>query len=237
MRRPPLAGNCIPVRSTQCARRVLRKGGSAAKRESHSDGGKRCRSRDDDVDLSRRKFLTTATVATGAVGAAFVAVPFVSSWSPPSAHARSARPPSSTSRSSSPGQMTDRHLAQAADLRRAAHAGDGGYAGEGHDARSRTRIRRNPSSRSTRRTKPRSRNPECWCSSATARTWAACRSSASRPASAELGADWPGGFFCPCHGSRFDLAGRVFNGSPASVNLRIPPYAFANDQHARHRRR
>jgi ubiquinol-cytochrome c reductase iron-sulfur subunit len=46
---------------------------------------------------------------------------------------------------------------------------------------------------------------------------------------AELGADWPGGFFCPCHGSRFDLAGRVFNGSPASVNLRIPPYSFSND--------
>ena len=45
----------------------------------------------------------------------------------------------------------------------------------------------------------------------------------------ELGADWPGGFFCPCHGSRFDLAGRVFEGSPASVNLRVPPYAFAND--------
>jgi ubiquinol-cytochrome c reductase iron-sulfur subunit len=44
------------------------------------------------------------------------------------------------------------------------------------------------------------------------------------PGMAELGADWPGGFFCPCHGSKFDLAGRVFNGSPASVNLRIPPY-------------
>jgi len=42
----------------------------------------------------------------------------------------------------------------------------------------------------------------------------------------ELGADWPGGFFCPCHGSRFDLAGRVFDGSPASVNLRIPPYSI-----------
>jgi ubiquinol-cytochrome c reductase iron-sulfur subunit len=41
-----------------------------------------------------------------------------------------------------------------------------------------------------------------------------------------MGAYWPGGFFCPCHGSRFDLAGRVFQGSPASVNLRIPPYEF-----------
>jgi ubiquinol-cytochrome c reductase iron-sulfur subunit len=47
------------------------------------------------------------------------------------------------------------------------------------------------------------------------------------PGMAELGADWPGGFFCPCHGSKFDLAGRVFNGSPASVNLRIPPYTIA----------
>src|SRR5215471_17136346 len=45
----------------------------------------------------------------------------------------------------------------------------------------------------------------------------------------ELGADWPGGFFCPCHGSRFDLAGRVFNGSPASLNLRIPPYNIAGE--------
>ena len=45
----------------------------------------------------------------------------------------------------------------------------------------------------------------------------------------ELGADWPGGFFCPCHGSRFDLAGRVFNGSPASTNLRIPAYSYPNE--------
>ncbi len=45
----------------------------------------------------------------------------------------------------------------------------------------------------------------------------------------ELGADWPGGFLCPCHGSRFDLAGRVFEGSPASKNLRIPAYSFPNE--------
>jgi ubiquinol-cytochrome c reductase iron-sulfur subunit len=44
----------------------------------------------------------------------------------------------------------------------------------------------------------------------------------------ELGVDWPGGFFCPCHGSKFDLAGRVFQGSPASVNLVVPPYSFAD---------
>lgn len=40
----------------------------------------------------------------------------------------------------------------------------------------------------------------------------------------EMGNDWPGGFYCPCHGSKFDLAGRVFTGSPAPTNLSIPPY-------------
>jgi len=44
----------------------------------------------------------------------------------------------------------------------------------------------------------------------------------------ELYPGWPGGFFCPCHGSRFDLAGRVFEGSPASANLRVPPYSYPN---------
>lgn len=43
---------------------------------------------------------------------------------------------------------------------------------------------------------------------------------------AELGADWPGGFFCPCHGSKFDLAGRVFRSVPAPTNLVIPPYRY-----------
>jgi ubiquinol-cytochrome c reductase iron-sulfur subunit len=46
---------------------------------------------------------------------------------------------------------------------------------------------------------------------------------------ADLGADWPGGFFCPCHGSRFDLAGRVFAGVPAPTNLLVPPHRYIND--------
>jgi len=41
---------------------------------------------------------------------------------------------------------------------------------------------------------------------------------------AEMGADWNGGFYCPCHGSKFDLAGRVLKGSPAPTNLVVPPY-------------
>jgi ubiquinol-cytochrome c reductase iron-sulfur subunit len=46
---------------------------------------------------------------------------------------------------------------------------------------------------------------------------------------ADLGSDWPGGFYCPCHGSKFDLAGRVFAGVPAPTNLIVPPYRFVND--------
>jgi len=41
--------------------------------------------------------------------------------------------------------------------------------------------------------------------------------------------DWPGGFYCPCHGSKFDLAGRVFKGVPAPTNLVIPPYKYAGE--------
>ncbi len=43
------------------------------------------------------------------------------------------------------------------------------------------------------------------------------------------GDDWLGGFFCPCHGSKFDLSGRVYSGVPASTNLIVPPYSFEGD--------
>jgi ubiquinol-cytochrome c reductase iron-sulfur subunit len=46
---------------------------------------------------------------------------------------------------------------------------------------------------------------------------------------ADLGGDWPGGFFCPCHGSRFDLAARVFKSVPAPTNLVIPPHQYISD--------
>jgi ubiquinol-cytochrome c reductase iron-sulfur subunit len=48
-------------------------------------------------------------------------------------------------------------------------------------------------------------------------------------ARADLGSNWPGGFFCPCHGSKFDLAGRVFKNVPAPTNLEVPPYRYLND--------
>jgi ubiquinol-cytochrome c reductase iron-sulfur subunit len=48
-------------------------------------------------------------------------------------------------------------------------------------------------------------------------------------AKGEMGADWAGGFYCPCHGSKFDYAGRVFRGAPAPTNLPVPPYTFVSD--------
>ena len=48
-------------------------------------------------------------------------------------------------------------------------------------------------------------------------------------AKAEMGGDWVGGFYCPCHGSKFDYAGRVFRGAPAPTNLPVPPYTFLSD--------
>jgi ubiquinol-cytochrome c reductase iron-sulfur subunit len=49
------------------------------------------------------------------------------------------------------------------------------------------------------------------------------------PGAADIGDAWPGGFYCPCHGSKFDLAGRVFKNVPAPTNLVVPPYHFASD--------
>ena len=51
----------------------------------------------------------------------------------------------------------------------------------------------------------------------------------SAEAKAEMGADWAGGFYCPCHGSKFDYAGRVFSGAPAPLNLKVPPYTLVSD--------
>ena len=48
-------------------------------------------------------------------------------------------------------------------------------------------------------------------------------------AASDMGADWPGGYYCPCHNSRFDLAARVFKGSPAPTNKTLPPHRYASD--------
>ena len=85
------------------------------------------------------------------------------------------------------------------------------------------------SSRRTRRTSSARSSPNTWCWSASARISAARRSTASQPEPEPFAADWHGGFYCPCHGSLFDLAGRVYKNKPAPDNLTVPPYKFVSD--------
>ncbi len=56
-----------------------------------------------------------------------------------------------------------------------------------------------------------------------------CSPSAKMQSGGDMGEGWTGGFFCPCHGSKFDLAGRVFKGSPAPLNLVVPPHQYLSD--------
>lgn len=56
-----------------------------------------------------------------------------------------------------------------------------------------------------------------------------CSPSPKLQPNGDMGGDWQGGFFCPCHGSKFDLAGRVFKGSPAPINLMVPPHQYLSE--------
>jgi ubiquinol-cytochrome c reductase iron-sulfur subunit len=180
------------------------------------------------ADAGRRSFLTLATVATGAVGVAFGAVPFIASWSP-SERARALGAPVEVDVTKiEPGQMltvTWRKKAIYVVHRTPEMiASLAGHDGELKDAASadsqQPEYAKNPA---------RAQRDEFLVVEGTCTHLGCLPKSRFEKALPELGADWPGGFFCPCHGSRFDLAGRVFAGSPASTNLRIPPYSFAGD--------
>jgi ubiquinol-cytochrome c reductase iron-sulfur subunit len=181
-----------------------------------------------EVDASRRKFLTAATAATGAVGAAFTLAPFIASWKP-SERARALGAPAEFDVSKlEPGQMATLtwRKQQIYVVRRTPEMVASLKKDEGQ--------LKDPKSEQSDQPKYamneiRARKPEFLVLIGNC-THLGClpkpRFEAGQP---ELGANWPGGFFCPCHGSRFDLAGRVFEGSPASVNLRVPPYSFSNE--------
>ncbi len=175
------------------------------------------------VDNNRRRFLTAGTVVVGAVGAGFVAVPFLSSWAP-SARARTAGAPVEADISKlQPGQLIivkwrgkpvwvvrrdEKALATLAkvtdDLR---------------DAASDDSIQPEYAKNEHRSRKPEILVMEGIC------THLGC-SPSYRP---EITADFQGGFFCPCHGSSFDFAGRVYQGVPAPTNLTVPPHYYVSD--------
>jgi ubiquinol-cytochrome c reductase iron-sulfur subunit len=181
-----------------------------------------------EVDQDRRGFLTFATVATGAVGAAFATVPFIASWSP-SERARAAGAPVEVDVSKvEPGQMLTVVYRKKAMyiVHRTPEMIDSlaGHDGNLKDATSASSEQPEYARNATRAARQDFLVIEGTC------THLGCLPKARfEKAMAELGADWPGGFFCPCHGSRFDMAGRVFAGSPAGQNLRVPVYSFPND--------
>jgi ubiquinol-cytochrome c reductase iron-sulfur subunit len=180
----------------------------------------------DEVDLSRRKFLTRATIATGAVGAAFTAVPFIESWEP-SERARAQGAPTTLDLTKiEAGQMATT-IWRRSPIYVVRRTADMVARIAGHD-----NLLKDPNSDQSVQP-PYAKNPLRSRSAEFLVLIGTCTHLGCLPkqrfSAGELYPGWPGGFFCPCHGSRFDLAGRVFEGSPASVNLVVPPYEYPNE--------
>jgi ubiquinol-cytochrome c reductase iron-sulfur subunit len=181
-----------------------------------------------EVDESRRKFLIAATAGTGAVGAVLTAVPFVASWKP-SESARAAGLPTEVDLSRlEPGQMATFfwRKKQIYVVRRTPDmlASLGAHDGNLKDPKS-----QDSDQPAYARNDARSLKPEILVLIGTCTHLGCLPKTRFTPNDATVMPNWPGGFFCPCHGSKFDLAGRVFEGSPASVNLAVPPYSFQGD--------
>lgn len=178
------------------------------------------------VDESRRKLLLTATAATGAIGVAFAAAPFIASWTPSERAQALGAPTELDLAQIEPGQMTvtvwrkqpiyvvHRTAEMVATL-------------GNHQALLKDPESTESDQPSYATNRMRSRTAAFLVLIGTCTHLGCLPKAHFEPHDPEIGAYWPGGWLCPCHGSRFDLAGRVFEGSPASVNLRVPPYAFA----------
>ncbi len=181
------------------------------------------------VNTARRRFLIAATTAVGAVGAGFVAVPFVVSMQP-SAKAQAAGAPVEVDISKlEPGQkltvewrgkpvwVVHRTEQQLADLP------------------SLNNLLRDPNSEVATQQPAYAQNPTRALKDKYSVLIGICTHLGCSPSYVLAGdpgqptADWKGGFFCPCHGSLFDLAGRVFQGVPAPTNLVVPPYTYLSD--------
>ena len=182
----------------------------------------------DAVDSKRRRILTTSLTVVGAVGAGFVSVPFLSAMEP-SAKTKAAGAPVEVDISKldvgqlirvewrgKPVWVLKRSQETLSDL-----------------ANVEDRLRDPDSDESIQpassKNRDRSIKPEIFLAVGIC-THLGC-SPTYRPevAPKDLGKNWKGGFFCPCHGSRFDLAGRVYKGVPAPTNLEIPPYRYLSD--------
>lgn len=181
------------------------------------------------VNPGRRRFLTATTAVVGGAGAIAAAVPFIASWQP-SARAELAGAPVTENISKiEPGQrLTLTWRGQPVFvIRRTAQQLE---ALSTLDARLRDPNSDNLDQQPGYAKNPhRSVKPEYLVLVGLC-THLGCVPLFRPEVQAEpFDADWKGGFYCPCHNSRFDLAGRVFEGVPAPTNLRVPPYHFVDD--------
>jgi ubiquinol-cytochrome c reductase iron-sulfur subunit len=187
----------------------------------------------EEVDHSRRRLLTAATVGTGVIGVAFAAIPFLASWKP-SARAKALGAPVEVDASKlDAGQMLKVVWRGQAVfvVRRVKGVVDqlGGHDDMLADPKSENSNQPDYIKSSGA---VRARNPEYWVGLAVCTHLGCSPLGAFQPndsfqvAGADLGANWPGGFYCPCHGSKYDLSGRVFKSMPAPKNLTVPPYAI-----------
>lgn len=182
---------------------------------------------DSQVDLDKRNFLIT-TSAVGALGAAAAAVPFVMSMTP-SERAKAAGAPVEVDISKiEPGTM------MTAEWR-----GQPVWIVNRTDEMT-AELAKHNDQLSDPGCEVTSQQPE-YCKNANRSikpnvavivgicTHLGCSPTAKLQANGDMGENWTGGFFCPCHGSKFDLAGRVFKGSPAPINLVVPPHKYLAD--------
>jgi len=185
---------------------------------------------DNGVNKGRRRFLVGATSVVGAVGAVGVAVPFVASWQP-SAKARAAGAPiqADISKLEVGQRMTVEWRGKPVwIIRRTAEMNE---RTESMDVS----LLADPDSEVPQQpsyvTGPlRSIKTDIGVLIGICTHLGCSPLYRPEPGAEGVGVDdWPGGFFCPCHGSRFDLAGRVYTGVPAPTNLEVPPYRFEND--------
>jgi ubiquinol-cytochrome c reductase iron-sulfur subunit len=179
------------------------------------------------VDNSRRRFLTIATSVVGGVGAAGAAVPFIASWNP-SERAKSAGAPVEVDISKlEPGQLirvewrgkpvwvinrTQKMLEQM----------------KAHEGQLRDPQSEEPQQLDSAKNEYRSKRPEIFVAVGIC-THLGCSPSFFNGGFGEFVEGTESGFFCPCHGSKFDMAGRVFQAVPAPLNLEIPPYTFIDE--------
>ena len=181
-----------------------------------------------EINQGRRRFLTLATAGAGGVAAIGVAAPFLASWFP-SEKAKAAGAPIEVDISKiEAGQLMTVEwqgkpiwvLNRTEAQQKSIPAQDGEMADPSSDVDHQPEYCKN---------ELRSIKDNIFVVIGIC-THLGC-SPTFRPdvAPADLGAGWKGGFFCPCHGSKFDLAGRVFKGVPAPTNLIVPPYKYLTD--------